>query len=338
MMTSSHVSICDSPIVKTKNLTRYFRLKSHFFDRNTTFLYALNGVDIDIFPNEIFCVVGESGCGKTTLGRLIMGLDTPSQGEVYFGDQRIDLNAQISTRERLKTRKRMQMIFQNPFASLNPRHRIDRILSEPLKILEKTWDKQKIDHHVEEMMEKVGADPKWKNRYAHEFSGGQRQRIAIARALITKPDFVVADEPVSALDVSIQAQILNLLMDLSAHQTLSWLFITHDLSVVYHFGDRVAVMYMGNVVEMGKVKNIFEKAYHPYTQLLISAIPSLSGGSLKSIKEPTQLPDPTHKMMGCAFHLRCPFARNRCREEKPLLKTHSPSSLTACHGVEEGWI
>ncbi|MGQ3488723.1 ABC transporter ATP-binding protein [Roseovarius pacificus] len=319
------------PIVETKGLEVRFPLPTHFLSREKPVLHALNGVDVAIQPGESFCVVGESGCGKTTLGRAIMGLLEPSAGEIYFKGQRID-GMDETTRKPI--RRDMQMVFQNPYASLNPRRNVFDTLAEPIRHLMPEKSASEVRQQVEDVLAATGCDPSWQRRLPHEFSGGQRQRIAIARALVTNPAFIVADEPISALDVSIQAQILNLLTDLQAERGLTYLFITHDLSVVEHFGSRVAVMYLGAIMELAEAETIFEAPKHPYTRLLLDAIPKLEGGSFDKPRTPGELPDPVNPPPGCPFAPRCPMAEARCRSERPKLRALDNGTQAACHFAE----
>ena len=319
-------------LVEVRGLERRFAMPTHFLSREKPVLHALNGVDTRIRQGEAFCVVGESGCGKTTLGRIIMGLIPPSNGEVHFDGTRIDT---LSEHDRRPFRARMQMVFQNPYASLNPRRTVFDTLAEPLNHLCPQMKRAEVREAVEAVMVAVGADPKWGRRMPHEFSGGQRQRIAIARALVTDPEFIVADEPISALDVSIQAQILNLMTKARAERGLTYLFITHDLSVVQHFGDRVAVMYLGQIVELSAVEALFDRPRHPYTRLLLEAIPKLEGGSFEREREPGELPNPIKPPPGCPFAPRCALANDRCRAERPALLPAGTAEV-ACFAVEEG--
>ncbi|QIE45096.1 ATP-binding cassette domain-containing protein [Pseudohalocynthiibacter aestuariivivens] len=320
------------PIVETRGIEVRFALPTHFLSREKPVLHALSGVDVQIMPGETFCVVGESGCGKTTLGRAIIGLNSPSAGEVYFNGKRID---QMEEAERKPIRRDMQMVFQNPYASLNPRRNVFETLAEPIRHLMPEKSETEVRAQVEEVLAATGCDPSWQRKLPHEFSGGQRQRIAIARALVTNPAFIVADEPISALDVSIQAQILNLLTNLQAERGLTYLFITHDLSVVKHFGTRVAVMYLGQVMELADAETIFADPKHPYTRLLLDAIPKLEGGSFERPRQPGELPDPVNPPPGCPFAPRCPIAADLCRSERPKLRV-IPGSTTqaACHFAE----
>jgi len=315
-------------IIETKGIEVRFPLPTHFLSRHKPVLHALNTVDIAIRPGESFCVVGESGCGKTTLGRTIMGLQPPTAGEIHFNGQRID---QMDEGARKPIRRDMQMVFQNPYASLNPRRNVFETLAEPVRHLMPEKTGPEVRAQVEDVLAATGCDPSWQRKLPHEFSGGQRQRIAIARALVTNPAFIVADEPISALDVSIQAQILNLLNDLQAERGLTYLFITHDLSVVEHFGTRVAVMYLGRVMELAETETLFAAPKHPYTRLLLDAIPKIEGGSFENLREPGELPDPVNMPPGCPFAPRCPMAEARCRAERPELRTLANGTEAACH-------
>ncbi|MEO0621798.1 MAG: oligopeptide/dipeptide ABC transporter ATP-binding protein [Pseudomonadota bacterium] len=319
------------PLVEVAGLERRFRLPSHFLARHKPVLHALNGVDVTINRGEAFCVVGESGCGKTTLGRIIMGLLDPSGGTISYDGARID---RLSESRRRAYRARMQMVFQNPYASLNPRRTVLETLAEPVRALCPELKAEERKARVQQVMAATGCDPAWLPRLPHEFSGGQRQRIAIARALVTEPEFIVADEPVSALDVSIQAQILNLMTELRRARGLTYLFITHDLGVVRHFGDRVAVMYLGQVMELAPVAEIFARPRHPYTKLLLDSIPRLEGGSFDKPRPPTEPPNPMKTPVGCPFAPRCALAVPKCRSIRPKLLPAGPASV-ACHAVEE---
>ena len=289
---------------------------------------------LEVLKGESLCVVGESGCGKSTLARVVMGLIKPTQGEVLYQDKRID---NMSFNELLPYRKRMQMIFQNPYASLNPRMTVKQTLEEPISFHNPGLSEAEVNERVIRVTESVGVDPAWSSRYPHEFSGGQRQRISIARALAVDPEFIVADEPISALDVSIQAQVLNLLMEAREQRALTYLFITHDLAVVEHFGSRVAVMYLGTLCELAPTKKLFAAPRHPYTQALLSAIPKLNQSSSDYIKLKGEVPTPVNLPSGCVFHGRCVHANERCKQEIPKLKVYGDISV-ACHAVEENRI
>lgn len=331
------------PLVQIRDLKKRFDLSGNFleqlrfrngrFVRHQEFVHAINGVNLDVQKGEALCVVGESGCGKSTVARTVMGLLSPTEGEIHYGGQRID---DMDGKAVLPYRQKMQMIFQNPYASLNPRMTIQQTLEEPIKFHHPKWSKTEIRDKVHEVMHSVGIDPDWGTRFGHEFSGGQRQRIAIARALAVDPEFIVADEPISALDVSIQAQVLNLMMDAQEDRGLTYLFITHDLSVVEHFGTRVAVMYLGTVCELADTKTLFDTPRHPYTQALLSAIPRLEDDRPNHIRLHGEVSTPVHLPSGCVFHGRCPYANDRCRQEVPQLIATDGGAQVACHAVEEG--
>lgn len=326
-----------------KNLVKHFDISGGFLEqlrfekgkiiRKKTTVKAVNDVSFTIQAGETFSVVGESGCGKSTLARAVIGIYPPNSGEIHYGEDRIDnKNAQ----QILPFRAKMQMIFQDPYASLNPRKTVKQTLEEPVLFHNRSITPAEVRDRIEEVMGLVGVDPKWASRYPHEFSGGQRQRISIARALMVDPEFIVADEPVSALDVSIQAQILNLLMDAQEKRGLTYMFITHDLSVVEHISTRVAVMYLGTLCELAPSAGLFKTARHPYTKALLSAIPRLGEKKSKHIKLKGEVPTPIHLPSGCVFHGRCIYANDRCRNEKPEARSINGGTLVACHGVEEG--
>ncbi|MFC1680822.1 ABC transporter ATP-binding protein [Pseudomonadota bacterium] len=295
---------------------------------------AISGVDLQVMQGESLCVVGESGCGKSTLARVIMGLIRPTQGEISYQQKRIDV---LSGGALLPYRRKMQMIFQNPYASLNPRMTVQQTLEEPIRFHNPDLTNAEVKDTVVSVTQSVGVDPTWSNRYPHEFSGGQRQRISIARALAVDPEFIVADEPISALDVSIQAQVLNLLVDAQEQRGLTYLFITHDLAVVEHFGSRVAVMYLGTLCELAPTRKLFSAPRHPYTQALLSAIPRLNQDSTDYIKLKGEVPTPVNLPSGCVFHSRCIHTNERCRREAPEIKSYDDVSI-ACHAVEESRI
>lgn len=296
-------------------------------------VHALNGVNLTINQGETLCVVGETGCGKSTLARVIMGLTQPSAGEIHYLDQRID---QLNNRQRMVFRRRMQMVFQNPYASLNPRMSVYQTLSEPISFHNPQLSTSQVDEQIDELLESVGISASSSDRYPHEFSGGQRQRISLARALSVEPDFIVADEPLSALDVSVQAQVLNLMMDKQEERNLSYLFITHDLAVVEHFATRVAVMYLGRVCELAPTSTLFSAPKHPYTKALLSAIPRLDTNTAQPIRLIGEVPTPINKPVGCVFQARCPYANQRCYEQSPAMLMQGDASSVACHAIEEG--
>jgi len=314
-------------------LLEQISFKGGRFHRKQEAVYAINGVDLQVQKGEALCVVGESGCGKSTVARTVMGLLSPSAGEIHYDGQRID---NLDGKEVLPYRRKMQMIFQNPYASLNPRMTIQQTLEEPIRFHQPDASESQIRDKVQDVMESVGIDPDWGGRFGHEFSGGQRQRIAIARALAVDPEFIVADEPISALDVSIQAQVLNLLMEAQESRNLTYLFITHDLAVVEHFGTRVAVMYLGRVCELADTRTLFSTPRHPYTQALLSAIPKLEDDRPNHIRLQGEVPTPVQLPSGCVFHGRCPYADDRCRQEIPQLIATDGGAQVACHAVEEG--
>ena len=332
-------------LVRTQKLFKYFNVSGGLLDqisiqsgrlkRQVELVKALNGVDLSVSSGEVLCLVGESGCGKTTVGRTIMGLLPPSSGEISYRGTRID---HLSRRQLLPYRQKMQMIFQNSYASLNPRKTVSATLLEPVRFHNPKHSTPELKEKVMEVMESVGIDPKWGTRFSHEFSGGQRQRISIARALMVDPEFIVADEPISALDVSIQAQVLNLLGEAREQRGLTYLFITHDLSVVEHFGTRVAVMYLGRICELGNTSEIFAAPRHPYTQALLSAIPKLGKQKSPHIKMKGEVPTAINLPSGCVFHSRCTHAREICKTDVPELKAGSSGVQVACHGIEHKWL
>ncbi len=336
-----------TPIVQIDNLVKYFDISGGFLEQlqfnsgkvklQKTEVKAVNGVSLEISQGETLAVVGESGCGKSTLARTVIGLYPPTSGTVTYRGERIDT---LNAKQMLPYRQRMQMIFQDPYASLNPRKSVRQTLEEPLRFHRKKITAAEVDERLGEVMEQVGVNPAWRDRFPHEFSGGQRQRIAIARALVIDPEFIVADEPVSALDVSIQAQILNLLMDAQDQRGLTYLFITHDLSVVRHVATRVAVMYLGTLCEVATTAELYDTPYHPYTRALLSAIPRVDGTKQNHIKLKGEIPTPINLPSGCVFHGRCIHADDRCRMEVPELLQVSDASgaRVACHGVAEGRI
>ena len=336
----SKPKVVDSALIlKAENLKQHYHVNQGMFKPDAV-VKAVDGVSFNLEKGKTLAVVGESGCGKSTLGRMLTMIETPTEGLLsYLGKDLLTLSKNAQS----KLRQKIQIIFQNPYGSLNPRKKIGAILEEPLVI---NTDLSKSDRKAKAitMMEKVGLKAEHYDRYPHMFSGGQRQRIAIARGLMLDPNVIVADEPVSALDVSVQAQVLNLMMDLQEEFGLSYVFISHDLSVVEHIADDVMVMYLGKVVEQGTCKQLFENPKHPYTLALLSSTPQLSPEKRRlRIKLEGELPSPLNPPSGCAFHGRCRFANERCKSETPILKLDSydeaeQGHLIACHAVEENRI
>ncbi|NSY37786.1 ABC transporter ATP-binding protein [Leisingera sp. ANG59] len=332
----------DRPLLEIKNLEKRFDLDHGFLEtlkfkqgrvvRESRSVHAVNNISLEARKGEALCVVGESGCGKSTVARLVAGLLTPTAGEIHYGGQRID---NLSRGAMQPLRKKIQMIFQNPYASLNPRMTIRQALEEPVRHHYPSASAAEVRDKVTEVMLSVGVDPSWAKRYPHEFSGGQRQRIAIARALTVDPEFIIADEPISALDVSIQAQVLNLMLEAKESRGLTYLFITHDLSVVEHFGTRVAVLYLGSVCEVADTATLFSSPKHPYTRALLSAVPQLKDDRPNHIRLKGEIPTPINLPTGCPFQSRCAFADARCKSEKPKAIHQPDGSMVACHAVEE---
>lgn len=314
-------------LLEIKNLDVIYNTKKNVFGGTQT-VYAVNNISLDIQKGEILAVAGESGCGKSTLAKTIMRLITPKSGEIKLEGQNI-LN--LKTPEDYKSfYKKVQIIFQNPYSSLNPKMKIGQILKEPLEINTNLSNKE-IEEIVEDKIQKTGLDKNILNLYPHEFSGGQRQRIAIARALILNPEFIIADEPVSALDVSIQAQIINLLKQLKEDFNLTFLFISHDLSVIKYISDRIAIMYLGEIVEIGKTDEIFTDPKHPYTKALLSSVPELNPQDKKNqIKLTGELPSPENIPQGCKFHTRCPFVMDICKQQVPENTEFSSTHTCKC--------
>ncbi len=318
-------------LLEVRNLRKYFPIKGGVFSRVTDYVRAVDGVSFSIGRGETFGLVGESGCGKTTTGRAVLRLIEPDEGEITFDGT--DLRA-LGSRELRRYRRDMQIIFQDPYASLNPRMPVGSIIGEPFAIHSTATPKER-EEKVVELLETVGLDPGVRSRYPHEFSGGQRQRIGIARALAMKPKLIVADEPVSALDVSIQAQIINLLADLQKRFGLTYLFISHGIPVIEHISNRIGVMYLGKLVEVGTSVQVCTDPKHPYTQALLSAVPIPEPGRKRErIVLRGDVPTPINPPSGCRFHTRCPIVVDRCRTEEPPLKKLSDGRLGACHLVD----
>ena len=314
-------------ILEIKNLNVVYLTKKKFFGNQQT-VHAVNNVSLDVHKGEILAIAGESGCGKSTLAKAVMKLVDTKSGEILFKEKNI---ITLKKREDLKNfYKHIQIIFQNPYSSLNPKMKIGQILKEPLEI-NTSLKKQEINKIIEDKIQKVGLDKNCLNLYPHEFSGGQRQRIAIARSLILEPEFIIADEPVSALDVSIQAQIINLLKQLKDDFNLTFLFISHDLSVIKYLSDRIAIMYLGEIVEIGKTEEIFNYPKHPYTKALLSSVPELNpNNSKEQIKLQGELPSPENLPSGCKFHTRCPYVMEKCKSENPEYIDFSETHKCKC--------
>ena len=324
-------------LVKVDNLKKHFPIMRGVFRRQVGAVQAVDGVTFDIYEGETLGLVGESGCGKSTTGRVVLQLLDPTAGSVLFKGR--DLTA-LSKGDLRRQRRDMQMIFQDPYASLNPRMTVGNIIGEPLKI-QKLGNADERKQRVQELLQVVGLNPYFVNRYPHEFSGGQRQRIGVARALATNPEFIVADEPISALDVSVQAQVVNLLGDLRDELGLTYLFIAHDLSMVRHISDRVAVMYLGRIVELGETDEVYNHPLHPYTQALLSAIPlpdpDKEAERQRIILE-GDVPSPANPPSGCRFHPRCGYATDICKEEDPENRNmggEESAHWVACHHADQ---
>ena len=316
------------PLLSVRNLSKRFPVGKSFFGKPKKWVHAVNNVSFDIMPGETFALVGESGCGKSTTSRLINRLITPDEGEIVFDGRDI---AHISEKEMRPLRAEMQMVFQDPYGSLSPRMRVQDIIGEPLLVHTNMSAGERLKR-VHELLEVVGLSAAHGERYPHEFSGGQRQRIGIARALSVNPKLIMADEPVSALDVSIQAQVLNLLRDVQEEYNLTYLFISHDLAVVEMISDRIAVMYLGSIMEVAPNEELYGNPQHPYTQALLSAVPVPDPEvEKKHVLIEGDLPSPTNIPSGCPFHTRCPLATERCSHEVPQPKEVAPGHFVSCH-------
>jgi len=323
-------------IIELRGLTKRFEKKLDLAGRmlqklgaplKEEIVHAVDGVDLAIRQGEVVGLVGESGCGKSTLGRMVAGIMTPTEGDMFWrGTNTRSLSDSAGREAKLRT----QMIFQDPYASLNPRMKVEMIVGEA-PLYHGMTNRAEWDGYVDAQMRRAGLDPSFKSRYPHQFSGGQRQRIGIARALAVQPEFIVCDEAVAALDVSIQAQILNLFMDLRRDLDLTYLFISHDLGVVEHLSDRVVIMYLGRVVEQAPSEEIFARANHPYTQSLLSAVPRIEARKRAFNVVKGEIPSPLNPPPGCHFHPRCPHAMPRCGQERPALREVAPGHFSACH-------
>jgi peptide/nickel transport system ATP-binding protein len=322
-----------SAYVEVRDLRRVFDVSKPWLNRvleggERQYLKAVDGVTFDIAQGETFALVGESGSGKSTVARMVVGLLAPTAGEVKIAG--VSMGSAAAAAERQRLRRRIQMIFQDPYASLNPRWRVDRIVAEPIRAFRLIDGDRDIRARVGELLTLVGLHPDDGGKYPHEFSGGQRQRIAIARALASNAEFIVCDEPSSALDVSVQAQILNLMRDLQDRFGLTYLFISHNLAVVRHMASRIGVMYLGRIVEISGGRELFARPQHPYTRMLLDAVPDVGMTGRQRIPVKGEIPNPITPPTGCTFHPRCPFANERCRAEIPPL-----AEGVACHAVHE---
>ncbi|MFV1858478.1 MAG: ABC transporter ATP-binding protein [Anaerolineales bacterium] len=321
-------------ILYVNDLKIHFPIFRGLFRRMVGVVKAVDGISFDVRRGEIFSLVGESGCGKTSTGRGILQLAKVTSGKVMF--QGVDLTS-LSAQEMHPYRRQMQMVFQDPYASLNPRLKIESIVGEPLEVHRLAKGKE-LSERVSHLLEIVGLDPKFRTRYAHEFSGGQRQRIGIARALASEPSFLVCDEPISALDVSIQAQIVNLLKDLQEQFGLAYMFIAHDLSIVRYISDRVAVMYLGQIMELAAKNDLYNSPLHPYTIALLSAVPipdPVTNALREQIVLEGDIPSPANPPRGCPFNTRCSFATDICHQERAVLRELRPKHFAACHRIDE---
>ncbi|WP_395713876.1 ABC transporter ATP-binding protein [Reyranella sp.] len=324
--------------VRLAGLKRYFDVSAPWLVRTLEgrprqIVQAVDGIDIEIAKGETFSLVGESGCGKSTVARLVVGLYPPTAGSIQFDGN--DMAQRRSQAETAALRRRMQMIFQDPYASLNPRWRVFDIIAEPIRAFDLARDKADLEQRVGDLLRQVRLTPADGRKYPHEFSGGQRQRISIARALASQPEFLVCDEPTSALDVSVQAQILNLMVDLQRRLQLTYLFISHNLAVVYHISTRVGVMYLGRLVEVAPTDTLFRRPKHPYTRMLLDTIPDLEMTGRQRVPVAGEVPSPINPPPGCSFHPRCPFANARCKVERPKALPIEGGTV-ACHAIEEG--
>ena len=321
----------NEPLIRVSHLKQYFPISMGFFKSMP--LKAVDDVSFDIQEGETLGLVGESGCGKTTAGRTILHLYKPTGGEIFYRGKPVRTKKEIDD-----FRAKATMVFQDPYSSLDPRMTVSDIIGEPLDVRKMYKTKEERRERILELMDHVGLNSEHAARYAHEFSGGQRQRVGIARALAVDPDFIVCDEPVSALDVSIQAQVINMFDELQDKLGLTYLFIAHDLLVVRHISDRIAVMYLGHMVELAKANEIYERPLHPYTRALISAVPvpdPIEARANKRIPLTGEIPSPLHAPAGCPFHTRCPYATDSCKESMPELREIENGRFVACHRVEE---
>lgn len=337
MSDGAHKTDAGAALLEVNDLAKHFDVSKPWLARvlenqPKQILKAVDGLSFEIGRGETFSLVGESGCGKSTVAKLIVGLHGPSRGEILFDGA--NLNEAIERKDSNLVRRRWQMIFQDPFASLNPRWRVRDIVSEPIRVFKLANSNAEITERVGALLTQVGLSPADGDKFPHEFSGGQRQRISIARALSSEPEFLVCDEPTSALDVSVQAQILNLMKDLQRRLGLTYLFISHNLAVVYHVSDRIGVMYLGRLCEVATASDLFKNPRHPYTQLLLNTIPDMDMTGVERSPVQGEVPNPIDPPSGCAFHPRCPLVNERCKQETPKLRKDG-NTMVACHAVEE---
>jgi len=330
------MSDTQTPFIRCEHISRIFEKKLDFASKaaramgakiNEERVQAVDDVNLHVMPGEVVGLVGESGCGKSTLGRMVCGILPQSDGKIFYKGKDV---AEMSAAEKLDYAINVQMIFQDPYASLNPRKRVNKIIGEAPLYHGLTTTKEQ-DAYLDAVMRQCGLDPSFKNRYPHQFSGGQRQRIGIARAMAVKPECLVCDESVAALDVSIQAQILNLFMDLRTEHNLTCLFISHDLGVVEHISDRIAVMYLGRIVEVASVDDLFDAPFHPYTQALLNEVPRLDKRKVEFSALKGEIPSPLDPPSGCHFHPRCPHAMDICKQEAPETREIAPGRFACCH-------
>lgn len=319
-------------LLNAEHVTKEFQVSSSMWGHSKAVVHAVTDVSLQIYEGETLALVGESGCGKSTLGRLLINLLEPTEGKVSFDGQCMQ---ELKEEEMRQLRRKMQIIFQDPYASINPRWTIRDIVAEPLDTYKVYKTEDETTQKVRELLKKCGIRPEFMNRYPHQFSGGQRQRVGIARALALNPRLIICDEPVSALDVSIQAQVLNLLKDLQQEMKLTYLFISHDLSVVRYLSDRVCVMFLGKICEIGETKDVYENPLHPYTKFLLEAVPKPDPNLRKEDKNMLvgEIPSPVNPPSGCRFHTRCPYATEKCSKEEPVMKEVS-GRMVACHLVQ----